>query len=499
MVINFFSSFSKKFNSTKAPLIANANKTLTGYLIEPCSIMNPIFEIKRFESDAAPQSYTYAYIGEFARFYFVDDWTWNNGVWRCRLREDVLASFKTQIANSSEYVLRANTTTDYNGAITDMMYPATTDFNIERVVMQNPFVDNISLGTYIVGIINGDNTADEVGAITYYAMTPTEFGALKNKLFSNDNLQIMDIIDSVGDMKITDCSAQLIRTMYNPYQYIASCMWFPVLKSSIPGNQVTVTDGIKIGWWTYPLEGKRISDQTGQFIDGVEQVPVHPQAATRGKYLNYAPYTRITLFGKFGILPIDPAYLEIGSYLRCYYTVDYITGECIYEVYIAPTAQATGQIHIAKTNFMIGVPIQIAQIGVDYLGTAVSAINTVSNALPAMTLGAMTGGPGGAITAGIISGADGVYNTLNSAMPQLQTSGSNGSFAGAEKTTVMVVLQYVIAEENLTHKGRPVCANKLLSTLSGYIKCAEPDIDIACFNEERLTIGRFLVDGFYLE
>ena len=218
MQIDFFDSFAKKENSTKTPNISSATRTLTGYLIEPCSIMNPTFKILRFASDNAPQSFTYAYISEFSRFYFVEDWEWADGLWLCRLKEDVLASFKTPIGNTTEYVLRTDSTTNYNGEITDTTYPATTDIDTRIFENASPFVpDNITSGVYIVGIISGDDDYS-VGAITYYIMTSSQFDLLKDKLFSDDNLEIMGIINSSGQQIVQDLSKEVLKTLYNPYQ-----------------------------------------------------------------------------------------------------------------------------------------------------------------------------------------------------------------------------------------------------------------------------------------
>ena len=487
MQIDFYGSFAKKHNSTKTPT-GSATRTLTGYLIEPCSIMNPTFKIERLASGASPQSYTYAYIGDFARYYFVDDWEWADGLWFCKLKEDVLASLKTQIANQTEYVLRTDSdTTDFDGAIIDSIYPATTDFSIDQVAFQNPFVATLSSGTYIVGIISGEQTSS-VGAITYYAMTPAEFGNLKSALLSDSNLETMHIIDSSGTQLVTDISKEVLKTMYNPYQYIASCMWFPIEKSSITGTQVTSID---IGWWSYTLSGKRVTMQVGQFADNSELIPNHPQASTRGKYLNYAPYTKLMLYGKFGTLPLDTSFLEIGSYLSATYTVDYITGECIYEVYVADNNAGYNRKEIAKTTFLLGVPIQIAQIGVDYLGTVSTIVSSSAQAVgQAMRLD---------ISGAVSTEISGIYNALNTSMPQLMTSGSNGSFATSQLSTVLMIIHYKIVDEDINHRGRPLCKSKQLSTLSGYILCAEGEIDLNCFDEERKEVLHFLTTGFFME
>ena len=69
------------------------------------------------------------------------------------MKEDVLATYKTEIGNSTEYVLRTDSTTDFNGEITDTTYPATTDIVSESYSLSNIFTTDLSVGCYIVGII----------------------------------------------------------------------------------------------------------------------------------------------------------------------------------------------------------------------------------------------------------------------------------------------------------------------------------------------------------
>ena len=140
---------------------------------------------------------------------------------------------------------------------------------------------------------------------------------------------------------------------------------------------------------------------------------------------------------------------------------------------------------------MLGVPIQLAQVGVDYLGTAVSAIDTVANTVSA----AARLDVGGAIS----STAHGIYNTLQSSMPQMATSGSNGSFLAPFTNTTVVYHFYKIVDEDIAHKGRPLCKLKQLNTLTGYILCAEGEFDISCFDSERMLIKNFLTTGFFWE
>lgn len=484
-----YEGFVKKENSTKRPS-TGTTRYIQGILKEPCSIMNPVIKIERLPNDVIRGDYTYARWTQADRYYFIEDWVWVNGLWEVHMKEDVLATFKDEIGNSTEYVLRTDSTTDFNGEITDTTYPATTDVVTESYSLSNIFTTDLSVGCYIVGIISGGNT-QAVGAISYYAMTSSQFGALKNKLFSNDNLEIMGIIDSGGQTLVTDLSQEVLKTMYNPYQYIVSCMWYPFGVSAIPSS--TSVTSIRIGWWSYPLSGNRLYAQT--FELGTEQFTIraHPQAS-RGSYLNYAPYTRMTLIGRFGAVPIDTTMFSVGNELIISYMIDLITGQCYTKI---SKRIGTSTDLLAERNFLIGVPIQIAQVATDYLGTAVSTINTIPQIMGGAISGIASGK--GAIMGAIAGGASGIYNTLQSAMPQVETGGQNGSFLAPVNNTHMIVQFYKVVDEDISHRGRPLCELRQLNTLSGFILCAEGEIDISCYDNERKEIVRYLTNGFFWE
>lgn len=494
--LNLCKQFAKKENSTKRPPAGTVTLGLQGILKEPCSIMSPVVKIERLPADAMPFDYTYAIWVEAGRFYFIEDWVWVDGLWEVHMKEDVLATFRTEIGNQSEYVLRTDSTTNFNGEITDTTYPATTDIVSESYSLSNIFTTDLTVGCYIVGIISG-GSSQAVGAISYYAMTSSQFGALKNKLFSNDNLEIMGIIDSSGQQLVQDLSQEVLKTLYNPYQYIVSCMWFPFGEGAITNK--TSVSSIKIGWWDYPLSGYRLYAQTIELGNEQFTITAHPQAS-RGSYLNYAPYTRRSLIGRFGTVAIDNTFFKVGNKINISYVIDLITGHCYTRIArrdesVSPPAEDL----IAERNFLIGVPIQIAQVGTDYLGTAVSAINTVSSGINGALSGFVKGGIAGAVGGAIAGSATGIYNTLQSAMPQVETSGQNGSFLAPVNNTHVIEQFYKIVDEDISHRGRPLCESRTLNTLTGFILCAEGDMDISCYDNERKEITRFLTTGFFWE
>lgn len=496
MNITFY-NFSKRNNSTKQP---TGGTVVSCELKSQTTIIAPSIIIKNVPSGLTT-AWNYCYIPDFSRYYFITNWTWLNGVWEIACSVDVLASFKTAIGGMTEYILRA--ASDYNGEISDSMYPATTDFMISAVYASSVFVSNLSDGCYIVGIMSG-TSRDSVGAITYYAMTSSEFGSLKSTLFSDTNLEIMGIIDSQGQTIVEEISQEVLKTMYNPFQYIASCMWFPFPKSTI-SNKTNVSS-FKIGWWDYSLSASRLYAQVLEFAETLS-ITSHPQAS-RGKYLNYAPFTKRTLIGRFGTVAVDTQYFISSDNIDVAYFVDLITGQC--RTTIGRKYQSSGSTHIdriAERFFLLAVPIQIAQVGTDYLGTLSQAVGTIGATLKSGIGGAVEGFASGGVVgavAGSLGGVvstviPGIYNTLNAAMPIVETSGCNGSFIAANTRTELLEHFYYVVDDDNTQKGRPLCEYRQINTLSGFIMVDSPDVSLNCFEPEKQMVSSYMSNGFFYE
>lgn len=486
MTVSFSSGFSKKNNSTKQP---TGGSSYNCQLKDDCSIINPRISIA---GNFNPAGMNYCYIPSFGRYYFVTDWQWIGGAWVASLAVDALATYKTQIGATSAYITRADTA-DYNQKITDGMYPATTETSVVSTAGSRVYWANtVAEGTYIVGIISG--AADTLGSVTYYTMTPGQFSSLKAFLFNEDFFQdVMNFPDVEEPAELlTSISPELLKTIFNPSQYIVSAIWVPV---GVSGGG----EAVKVGWWTTDATGGRLSqgavriDMSSSSI----QIPSHPQAATRGTYLNYAPYTQHMLhFPPFGSVPIDPSFFDLHSgsaFLDLRVVLDIITGKasCILE-------SSSGR--IAEIHAQAGVPINLSQVTPDVEGTAKSVVvQAAGSSLEGIAKGA-AGGVLGSV-GGMIAGAkDGIMSALSQPVAQVVSNGMNGSFAGITDTVPRLVSKfYKIADADDAHKGRPVCQIGTIGSYSGFVQCAEGDIDIPGTAEEKNMISAYMVSGFFYE
>ena len=465
-------SYQKKKNSTATPAL-NTGTQFTVRLKEETSLLEPALIFNPASSGMpdpfTPTYFTYCYIQNFERYYFITDWQYLNATWICYLAEDVLASFKNTIGTESFYVERSSYS--YNGHLVDTLYPAKTDVTITNATIATDWNGVApSGGSYILGVINYQNS-NHIGAVTYYALTTANLNNMMNFLFSSDIFNASSI---------TEIGEDLYKSLFNPFQYVVSCMWLPGSPSFFGSS----TSTIKVGYWDTNITAYLVNAIAEvKFVTGT--IPDHPQIS-RGAYLNFAPYTRITMFlPPFGEVPLDPTFTRVGKYLYAKVIVDPVTGQATLRAAFSSqsTGNYTGKACVEKTA-MFGVPIQLAQILSDYSG----AINTLASGL--------TGG-----IAGIVTGAIGatVQTAIASQAPKVTTNGANGSFINFALEPALIVEHYKIADEDLADLGRPLMAKTRIDTIPGYIKCAEAHFSGSCLDSERDQINSFLLSGFFYE
>ena len=503
MTIKLYSGFKKRINSTKIP--TSTPLTLTGTLKEPCSIENPVIP---FEFNSSPAAYTYAYIQEFSRYYFIDGWTWNNGLWEASFREDYLASWKASIGDTYAYIDRCSY--EYDGNIIDTTYITGTNIINNSIAMTNSFYEySITSGCFVLGIIDSNNETDSQmgGAVTYYVLTPAQCRSLMHYLLDDS---FLDDNGFPSIQSITqDISQEMAKAFIKPIDYIVSCMWFPFPVSAFTNANNTQ---IKVGYWII-----NTSIATGKLLQAAVfrastygTLTTHPQAASRGTYLNFAPYTRLSIeVPPFGNIPIDLSYRTLGNVIYCGIFIDPVTGVAILHVHFCETVPSTESAIntvlaspiVYETSAQVGVPIQLAQVNSDFVNFASEAVQAVSSIdLLGGSIGLMTGGPVGAIKGAmnkdVISHA---ANAITSLSPQVRGCGVNGSRLLTKIKPIMSVQYLSIVDEDNAEIGRPLRAIRKISNIPGYIKCFEVTIDYACMASEKEAIYDFLMSGFFYE
>lgn len=503
MNITFY-QFAKRNNSTK--IVNTTGTALTCELKEATSIFNPGLIIKAVPAAMNP-IWNYCYIPAFERYYFVNNWQWLNGVWQCSLVCDVLASFKTEIGAMTEYVMRS--ASEYDGWIEDTAYIAKAEVHTEMQLLPEFYVRAMTAGFYIVGIIGKESTATQ-GAITYYQMTPSEMAALRAYLLSDT------FLSDQGLVNLTDfVPADATKVIYNPYQYIVSCKWFPFAPTVIDAAWKTAVSTIDFGWWNTGtgFSAYRLSSNVPVYTRSEDvTIQSHPQI-TRGQYLNHAPYTsRVLRMTPFDEVQLPDGYLTSLDHLTIELQCDFITGQGALLLH-ARTATNTEKMLMTRLTAQLGVDIQLAQVGSDYLGARTAQvhdlaafINEAGGAISNIDLSSYGSAAVSAFTAGgELAVARSVYevssmnNYLKAKAPQLLTSGANGSLLMFAQNNYLCNTYYLIVDEDNAQLGKPLCAVRTLNTLSGFIIVRNPDVSLACFEIERTLIAQFLSNGFFYE
>lgn len=485
MVSVSFYTFAKKRNSTAVPSTAPL-LVLSCALKEECSIINPVISV----STANPTAYNYAAISDFSRYYYISDWTYSGGLWWATLTVDVLASYKTHILNTTLYVARS--ASRYDGDVPDGMFPAkckSTGWRSEWPTLQGtPWARAFGDGFYVVGIINNDG--DSVGAVSYYAFTPAQFAALKTYLLGNTTWT--DITSTNPDL-----GENLYKSLFNPFQYISTVNWFPLSYNASWGTAIT---GIKFGWWYLDtISCYRLNTYLYSFAQNL-YAGEHPQAAQRGAYLNTSPFSTYRLMAPpFGEFTLDGSLIVNGTYVQydtvkavnvsCAIQVDFVSGQG--DLWVSVNIGGGEWATLIHSQAPVCVPIQIAQINNNGWGEVRNTVETVGGMLSS----AFSGNVGGVIS----NLATGVMNGLEAHVPHAQERGNNGSIGIYALDFALENIHAIMADDALVEKGRPLCRNVLLSTLSGYVQTVGADVAIPGSDTEMEELNTFLDGGAYLE
>lgn len=177
--------YGKRPNSTRDPFLGQTQGVLTEAvsLKEGSSIINPELSF-RDRPGITHRLYNYATIPDFGgRRYYISDWYFENGLWWASMSIDELATYRSSILASKQYVTRS--ASKWDDEILDEKYPAKANCVVGNSTFTGQFYPSWDVGVYIIGVINGETTSS-TGAVTYYMLLPQQMTALKALLFGTD-------------------------------------------------------------------------------------------------------------------------------------------------------------------------------------------------------------------------------------------------------------------------------------------------------------------------
>lgn len=463
-----FYQFAKRTNSTKRP---SGGQEFGIDLKAPCNIINP--EIK-IATQSNPTGYNYCYLPTFSRYYWVKNWTHADGLWNASLTVDTLASYRDEIGGATEYVVRSSA--KYNGTISDGLYPATAEVRSVTSAFQGGFSETISGGFFVIGFIA--KAANSIGAVTYVVMTPGNAKKLSAKLLTDVSYL------SIDNAEISD---SLTKILFNPYQYIVSCNYFPFSIAEITAH-LPLVSSVEVGWWSVDIPCWILGEDNNNLTKSVSvAIPKHPQAANRGGYCNASPYTDYTIFLQpFGVIPLDASKLWGVSTLSIQYVVDLFTGDSILRMFTD-----TNQL-VYETTAKLGVSIQLSNIAFD--------IPSGSGGLLQTGIAAAFGGLQAAFSGGSISDVgNGILNAAQATNADVASKGATGSTIAFDTVPYIVARFKILVDDNNEHHGRPLCQRVQLFSIPGFIMVDDPDIALPATAAEIDSVKSYMKNGFFLE
>jgi len=218
-------------------------------------------------------------------------------------------------------------------------------------------------------------------------------------------------------------------------------------------------------------------------------VPKHPLAATRGKYMNLAPYSRYRLFFQpFGVLDLDTSMLVDADMIVLVATIDGISGTAFL------TAGYTGATDIICASAMVAVDIPLSQSGVQPISALAGTVQAGA------AIGMAIAAPGaGTIAGAVVGGLNGIGSAVNAATGSNSTMGGASGVGCYKFARRLVADFYYMADEDIEHNGRPLMQTRQISTLPGYNVVKDGDVATTLTASENATIKQYLEGGFFYE
>lgn len=452
-------NFSKRKNSTKQPNVTGWSEFTCSFK-KPTSARTPVIELQ-----TSVLSYTYAYLADFDRFYYVTDVvSLHNGLTQYHLACDSMASHKTEIGSTPARI--AFSSTGWSKYLPDARLGVYATIDVYTTTAAS----GLNNGATILTVAN-DNEG-----IQYYAMNDTNVGRLIECLMSTN----------VGD--------QIRKMMNDPMQCILSCVWVPYVPSTLNQINVRVADQLLDGSYGNPAVVGGHIPQSGKVITLPTvsiTIPFQSQ-----DFRDMTPYTKINLYlPGVGNIDINPNDFVESLTVNIITTVDITTGDIIYRIF-------NGSMELLQTvSFAGGVPVPISGTATNMRG-AIASIGGLVGAAAGIAAAIGSGGSAApAAGALIMSGANAA---LNANMASTSFKGSNGSRVDFSDSLFTLTVTVRDTEDPTTasyiaQKGRPVCQTHAISNHSGYVQCDDASVIMSGYDWERDEINNYLNTGFFYE
>lgn len=462
MNVIFYSGFSKRRNSTKRP---TGGTTKSVVLKENTSFMRPAFVVSSV-------TWAWNYCEAWQNYYYITDIVAEaNGLFRVECELDVMATFKVSIGAYTTLIARA--AADDNLNVVDTIYPAKAGPETKRAQISNGgiFTGTIQNGTVVMGTVGNDGQH-------FYVMSWARFSSVCYWLFPALGMDF-------GQWALLEAGQALAGGNNTILQSITLLKWLPITYTSISGL-LTATADTHIGNWTMPHANSEITGSAiGQILGTLITFPARDDAGARGKWLYTSPFAEYSVYiPPFGLISVDGNYLlKSGMQITADIMAEIVTGNVTLRLYYALGNSAPKMIGVYNAN-----------VGLD-----MRAGGGVAN------IGGIASGIGGAVASAISDNYMGAAASLASAAQSFIPQGSQigGGVSGPTPDIAQPWFAYATyydpIDENNAELGRPLGEVRTISTLPGFVQCANAQLAIMGHEEEMVKINGILNTGFFYE
>ena len=472
MQITVYTSFSKRKNSTKQPTGGTTVNNVE--LKKPTSIHEPTFVLGAITGVTMTNI---TYVKAFGNYYFVTNIAVTpHDYFEISCSEDPMASNKTGILASNQYVLYSASSYDY------MIPDGRIVSNSNEATIVGHDCNDFSLNTTGCFVITCLNCKHGNYFTTAYVLSETN---LMHLAWYFDS----DIWSGIGTLETW------FETVVGAgYEAIISLKWIPVKYADITGTAEVIWLGNHDVDWIdndnnhITVEGKRVPGGGGSTLSSVGHI--YPTWHYLNDWRLAKPYTSAKLYlPGYGMVDINP--IEFRTSITFRYAIDILSGDCTVYLY------GNGNKLVSTITFNIAVDIPIAQLSTKGLSPMFSLIGAGA----AFAGAAATGGFAG--VAGMAASAAGLAKSTSDMFAQTPSyKGAQGGRSWTGMATPGALETYIDTmdlNEFISTQGRPLMQEVTLSTLSGFCQCANASVELNCMESDRDYVNSCLNSGFYIE
>lgn len=471
MQIVAYTNFVKRKNSTKQPA---GGTTIEVNLKDSTSIESPTFLISGDKFD-------YNYINAFGHYYYVSDInSVRRGLTEIRCAQDVLATYKADISDTTAYIQYSQS--DFNKLIPDTRLTLSDDMDLST---KSYNVDLFDSSTYVIAVAGKDGSDGAKalsGMVCYYAVSAQTIKNLTDDLYT----------DSIAD--------QIRNYFKSPFDALISAQWIPF---SVTGGDATA---IYLGNYLSEYAGITLGQYAGNFTGASINVEV---PWIYDDWRNLSPYTRVEIWLPwYGTLMLPTEKLiEGGSFkssIRIDISADPISGTVTYGIWCGTyidTITCNCGVTLAIGQTVTGAVKGIGEIGAGALALAGAGLTIATEGATAPLVMSAVGGVS-SIGVGAVSSQWAQSTSAKGSQGNFSTANLVQGFENFGRIRVFVYSRKISTDSPdsiNTLEGKPLYDVRKIGDLSGYTRCQGASVNMGGLEGDKSAVNEYLNSGFYLE